>query len=138
MDKFALVTLSYRILHKLNPNSNAIKLYNKWQKEDVDYGVYSTGRKGGAEIISPIYNEDGSFDTTPYSVNDNVNKPQAIINIPFNSLFIQSEVPSKEIAKTTEGSQLTKLATMDLLDAGVPQDFLPNGSIEQRIAEWDK
>lgn len=138
LDKFALVVLSYRILHQINPESNALKLYNKWQKEDIDYGVYSTGRKGGAEVISPLYNSDGSFNEEVYPTPAAINSPQAIINIPFHSLFIQSEVPSKDTPKTTEGSQITKLATMDFLDLGVPVDFMEDKQFSERYDEWNK
>jgi hypothetical protein len=38
-------------------------------------------------------------------------------------LYVQAEVPSKDIDVVTRGSQVTKLITMDFLDAGVPIDF---------------
>jgi hypothetical protein len=37
----------------MNPDSNAIKLYNKMQNENIDYAVYESGVKVGAEKISP-------------------------------------------------------------------------------------
>ena len=36
----------------------------------------------------------------------------------------QTEVPTKEDNKVTQGSQPTKLATMDYMQAGVPIDFM--------------
>jgi len=114
MDKFALMPLSFRILHELNPNSNAIKLYNKMQEEDVDYAVYSTGRKVGAGLTSPLYNPDGSFNTSSFA---------EVNNIPFSIMGLQTEVPSKDTPLVTQGSQITKLATMDFMEAGVPIDY---------------
>jgi predicted NAD-dependent protein-ADP-ribosyltransferase YbiA (DUF1768 family) len=134
VDKFALVPLSFRILHELNPESNAIKLYNKMQKEDVDYAVYGTGRKVGAGQSTALYNADGSFNESPFK---ETNK------IPFEIIGLQSEVPSKDAPTVTQGSQITKLVTLDLMEAGVPIDFeLKDGKgniitdINARFAKW--
>jgi len=135
MDKYALIPLSYRILHEINPESNALKLYDKMQKEGIDYGVYSTGRKVGAEVVTPLYNEDGSFNNSPIPVSKE-NQPQAIINIPFSIIGVQSEVPSKDVAQVTQGSQITKLVTMDFLEAGMPIDFLTEAKFEDRFVAW--
>jgi len=115
LDKFALYPLSFRIMHMINPESNAIKQYEKMSKENIDYVVFATGRKVGAEKLNPIYNpEDGSFNTAEY---------EGIINVPFSIMSIQSEVPSKDTADVSRGSQVTKLVTMDYMEAGVPVDF---------------
>jgi hypothetical protein len=114
LDKFALMPLSFRILHELNPNSNAIKQYNKMQAEDLDYNVYGTGRKVGAGIATPLYTPKGEFNTAPFA---------EVNNIPFSIMGLQTEVPSKEVALVTQGSQITKLATMDFMEAGVPIDY---------------
>lgn len=115
LDKFALFVLSYRIQHQLNPESNAVKLHNKWQQEGIDYGVFKTGRKVGAQKVSPLYSEN-EFNTTPYTEDE-------IVNVPFTTMFIQQEVPSKDSTKIATGSQLTTLATLDYMNAGVPIDF---------------
>lgn len=134
VDKFALVPLSFRILHELNPESNAIKLYNKMQKQDVDYVVYGTGRKVGAGESTALYNSDGSFNGADF---------KEINNIPFEIIGLQSEVPSKDEPIVTQGSQVTKLATLDFMEAGVPIDYeLKDVSgniitdINQRFAKW--
>jgi uncharacterized protein YfkK (UPF0435 family) len=57
LHKFALLPLSFRLLHKMNPDSNAIKLYDKMQKENIDYAVFESGSKVGAEKISPLYDK---------------------------------------------------------------------------------
>jgi len=131
LDKFALFPLSFRLLHELNPDSNAIKLYNKMQKNDIDYAVYGTGRKVGAKTPVKLYNENGKFN------NAEVNEDENVSNIPFDIIGIQAEVPSKDTNDTTQGSQITKLVTMDLMQAGVPVDFAPEiTDIDERFAAW--
>ncbi len=117
LDKFALYPLSFRVLHQLNPNSNAIKLYKKMQEENVDYGVYDSGRKVGTQGSHNLYNADGSFNETLFDEDQ-------IINVPFSIMAVQSEVPSKDTNDVTRGSQMTKLATLDYMAAGVPIDFM--------------
>jgi len=127
LDKFALVPLSYRLLKEINADSNAIKLYEKMQRDDVDYVVYNTGRKVGAGITTPLYNEDGSFNNNPF---------EEINNIPFAIMGVQTEVPSKDTPLVTRGSQITKLVTLDFLEAGMPTDFEADGDFDSRFAKW--
>lgn len=116
LDKFALYPSSFRVFHQLNADSNAVKLYNKMQEEDIDYVIFKSGRKVGAK---------GTF--TPYDENNNFNEAaftdDQLVNIPFSIMATQSEVPSKEEGLVTKASQVTKLVTLDLLDTGVPVDY---------------
>jgi len=114
LDKFALVPLSFRIMHELNPDSNAIKMYNKMQRENADYAVYASGRKVGAGEATPLYLPSGEFNEASF---------KELNNIPFSIMGLQTEVPSKDNPVVTQGSQITKLVTMDFMDAGVPIDF---------------
>ena len=128
LDKFALTPLSYRILHELNPTSNALKLYDKMQTEKVDYVVYNSGRKVGAGIATPLYKTGGEFNTDVF---------KEINNIPFTIMGVQSEVPSKEESIVTQGSQITKLVTLDFLEAGMPIDFMPEEKdFNKRYVQW--
>ena len=142
MHKFALLPLSFRLLYKMNPNSNAIKLYNKMQAENIDYAVYASGSKVGTEKISPLYDKDGKFDETPFedtTAEINIYEKQAVSNIPFDIMGVQAEVPSKEAAYVTQGSQITKLATLDFMEAGVPIDFdSATGDFNARFVKWIK
>jgi len=253
LDKFSLYPLSYRVMKELGAD-NGVRLYNKMQKENVDYMVFDSGRKVGAENSHDTYvestqqpsevevttagskykegdvvtiknikyklikskttltsilrkkyeskfgefdelNEDQFFamisktaedssslspmelqdvldiqlsienkgkvynltplnefdpDTNPegampiFDVVDNllpdiVDKPtqqtdkgvaafndaeyESIVNVPFSIISLQSDVPSKEKALVTRGSQVTKLITMDYMDNGVPFDY---------------
>ena len=114
LDKFALVPFSFRILHEMNPESNAIKHYNKMQRENIDYTVYGTGRKVGAGESTPLYLPSGQYNDASFA---------EVNNIPFSIMGLQTEVPSKDTPLVTQGSQITKLVTMDFLEAGIPIDF---------------
>jgi hypothetical protein len=136
LDKFALYPLSYRILYKIKKDSNAMKLYEKMQKEDIDYVVFSSGRKVGGKNPHTTYNVDGSFNDAPYVASG---KDQNILNVPYKIVSIQAEVPSKEKAEVTRGSQVTKLLTMDFMAAGVPVDFMPNEKdFSKRYRAWNQ
>jgi len=137
LDKFALYPLSYRIAKTIaenggNSSINAMKLYDKMLKDDVDYVLFNTSRKVGAKESNLIYNpEDGSFNESPY---------KGITNIPFSIVSIQSEVPTKDTDDTSRGTQVTKLLTMDFMEAGVPVDFVDSDGkttfSAKRYKEW--
>jgi len=129
LDKFALYPLSYRIMKEINPSSNAIKLYNKMQREDIDYLVFASGRKVGSEGTNSLYNQDGSFNQLPFNYK---------INIPHNIIAIQSEVPSKDEPLVTRGSQITKLVTLDFMNAGVPIDYKEGFEAWNKLTEDQK
>lgn len=127
LDKYALYPLSYRVMHEINPASNSLKLYDKMENEDIDYLVFESGRKVGAEGIHDTYNSDGEFNNAEY---------ESIINVPFNIMSLQSEVPSKEDGRVTRASQITKLITLDYLENGMPIDY--KGSLEQWLTLTEK
>ena len=139
LHKFALVPISFRILHEIKENSNASKLYNKMQAENVDYAVYKSGVKVGAEKTFSVYDK-GQFNEAPFETTEeknNIDLPQGVSKIPFSIVGIQTEVPSKDTNDVTQGSQITVLSTMDLLDAGVPVDFAPEIKDQnERFSKW--
>ena len=120
LDKYALYPLSYRIMQQVNAGSNGLKLFDKMLREDIDYIVFESGRKVGAGPVHSTYNDDGSFNDAPY---------ENVINVPFNIISIQSEVPSKEDGRVTRASQITKLITLDYLNNGKPVDY--KGTLDQ-------
>jgi len=131
LDKFALYPLSYRVLSEINPKSNAIKLYDKMQAEDIDYAVYATGRKVGNTGAFDLYDKTGAFNSTP-------SYETGVTNVPFAIISVQSDVPSKDIALVTRGSQMTKLITLDFMEAGVPVDFMKDEKdINVRLKAWE-
>ena len=129
LDKFALYPISYRIARSINSDSNLVKFYNKMQKENIDYAVFQSARKVGAEDTHSLYTDNGDFNTAPV---------QGIVNVPFEIMSVQSEVPSKDSNLVTRGSQATKLITLDMMQAGVPVDFMPNEkNFTKRYAAWN-
>ena len=147
LDKFALFPISYRIFDELNnngldtkSNSNMLKLYDKMNNENIDYAVFDSGRKVGAEKVYSVYDEKGNFNNEPFQTEkEQLDKSllQGVTNIPFSIMSVQTEVPSKDTALITRGSQVTKLITMDFMEAGVPIDFMEDGSsINERYEAW--
>lgn len=135
LDKFALYPLSFRVLQEINmaggkETSNAVEHYNKMQAENIDYSIFKSGRKVGAKGQHNLY-KDGEFNSEGYAAD-------TIVNVPFSIMAVQSEVPSKEIEQVTRGSQITKLATMDFMEAGVPVDFEKGKDINTRYEKWFK
>ena len=129
LDKFALYPVSYRIASEINPDSNLVKFYDKMQKENIDYAVFQSGRKAGAEGTHDLYTDNGDFNTEEI---------KGVVNVPFEIMSVQSEVPSKDSNLVTRGSQATKLITLDMMEAGVPVDFMPNEkSFAKRYAAWN-
>ena len=135
LDKYSLFPLSFKIMNEIklssdgNLGQNGINLYNKLQKEDIDYIVFDSGRKVGAETSHETYNKDGSFNNKEYV---------DVVNVPFSIMSLQTEVPSKEKALVTRGSQTTKLLTLDYMESGVPIDFkqLSGESEGSRFDQW--
>ncbi len=142
LDKFALFPISFRMIHELNPTANMLKLYEKMIKDDVDYVVYQTGRKVGAENVYQLYDKDGNFNEAPLISEEEKKNPlgkQTVLTLPLSIFAIQTEVPTKENNEVTQGSQPTKLATMDYMEAGVPIDFMSEETdFEKRFNEWTK
>ena len=139
LDKFALYPLSYRIMKELNmtEETNAVRLYNKMQAENIDYTIFSSGRKVGAQNPHALYDtKTGLFNNALYIEEG---EDRNIINIPFDIISIQSEVPSKDSPLVRRGSQITKLITMDFMDAGVPIDFMEEEqNFDKRYTAWFK
>jgi hypothetical protein len=142
LDKFALFPISFRMIHELNPTANMLKLYEKMINDDVDYVVYQTGRKVGAENVYQLYNKNGSFNEASLISEEEKKNPlgkQTVLTLPLSIFAIQTEVPTKENNEVTQGSQPTKLATMDFMQAGVPIDFMSEEpDFEKRFDEWTK
>jgi hypothetical protein len=142
LDKFSLFPISFRMIHELNPTANMLKLYEKMINDDVDYVVYASGRKVGKENIYELYDKDGNFNEAPLISAEEKKNPlgkQTVLTIPLSIFAIQTEVPTKENNKVTQGSQPTKLATMDFMEAGVPIDFMSDEkNFTTRYNEWIK
>ena len=134
LDKFALFPISYRIMKEFNKeaNVNYVNLYNRMQSSGVDYVVFGSGRKVGSNTKHKLYDKDGNFVTDSFgTVEDG-----GISIIPLTILSNQTDVPTKETSTVTTGSQAVKLMTLDLMEGGVPVDFMHDSDFTTKYQEW--
>lgn len=117
LDKTSTVPLFYRMVESMG----AEKIYLQAEKSDVGYIITESGRKVGAESQFDLYDEKGRINESPYN-----NR----INIPFKYFGIQQETASHSQGQP-RGTQLTKIATMDLLQDSVPIDVAESYSYDQ-------
>jgi hypothetical protein len=106
-------------------------MHDKMSEEDIDYAVYASGRKVGnyEGTTNDIYSSEGQLNTEPF---------HDVVNIPMSVISTQTDVPSKDTPLVTRGSQNTKLVTLDLMDAGVPIDYIPVGKGGKPLTESEK
>ena len=127
LDKYSLYPVSFRVMHKLNPESNLVKLSDKMQAEDIDYAIFKSGRKVGANETFPPY-KNGKFNEDLYT---------GIEQVPFSIMSVQQDVPSKDKNTVPRGSQITKIVTLDFLNNGIPEDFeTTETDINTRFEKW--
>lgn len=107
LDKFAQMPLYY----KAAKDRNLGHLYEKMWKEKIGYAISEKGRKVGATDTNNLYNPDGSLNTEPFT---------GIIEVPWKAYGIQVETSYDKPKEQTRGSQLTKLASLDLFRYGKP------------------
>jgi hypothetical protein len=87
-------------------------------KDKVDYEVVISGRKMGAEGLRSLYNGDGTYNDSEFTQDD-------FVDIPWKAYGIQQENSYEREKFQTRGSQLNKLATVDLFSNGEPIGATP-------------
>jgi predicted NAD-dependent protein-ADP-ribosyltransferase YbiA (DUF1768 family) len=107
LDKFSQMPIYFSMVQ----GTNLEQMYIKMWKEQRGYAVVLSGRKVGAGEIHNIYNSDGSFNQTPFN---------NLVEVPWSSYGLQVENAYDGEKEQTRGSQITKLASVDLFDNGVP------------------
>lgn len=107
LDKFSQVPIYYSAVKGTNLESLFIKMFD----DKVDYVVVESGRKVGAENLVELYNPNGSFNEESFG---------KAIEVPWEAYGIQVENSYDKEKLQTRGSQLTKLATLDLYSEGQP------------------
>lgn len=112
LDKFSQVPIYYSAVKGTSLES----LYKKMFDEKYDYVVVESGRKVGAEGLHDLYTPNGKFNEEAF-----VNP----INVPWEAYGIQVENSYDKEKLQTRGSQLTKLATLDLFSNGAPMTSDP-------------
>lgn len=106
LDKFSQMPIYYSMVK----GTNLENLYVQMMKQGVDYAIMESGRKVGIEKMHSLYNADGSFNDEAFNNN---------IQVPWKAYGIQVETATEGEKTQTRGSQLTKLASMDLFNNGV-------------------
>lgn len=107
LDKFSQMPLYFSMVQ----GTNLEKMYIKMWKEQRGYAVVLSGRKAGAGELHNIYNSDASFNEAPFN---------NLVEVPWSSYGLQVENAYDGEKEQTRGSQITKLASVDLFDNGVP------------------
>jgi hypothetical protein len=105
LDKFSQMPVYYKMVE----GKTLENLYVKMWKEDIGYAVFESGRKVGAEQLHDLY-IDGKFNDAPFPTP---------IQVAWSSYGIQVENSYEGDKFQTRGSQLTKLASLDLFENGV-------------------
>ena len=107
LDKFSQMPIYYSMVK----GTNLENLYIQMQKQGIGYAIVESGRKVGVEGSHSLYNSDGSFNKNPFAENTKV-------KVSWKSYGIQVENSYDGGAGQTRGSQLTKLASVDLFSDG--------------------
>ena len=105
LDKFSQMPMYYQAIE----GTNLEELYIKMFEEGYDYAIVESGRKVGSEGLQPLYKPNGDFNTEAFN---------NTVDVPWSSYGIQVENSYAEKLQT-RGSQVTKIATVDLYDNGV-------------------
>jgi alkylated DNA repair dioxygenase AlkB len=107
VDKMSQMPIYYSAV----AGKNLEKLYVKMFKERIDYVIFESGRKLGIENTHSLYNQDGTFNDTPFAADTKVLVPWSINGI-------QLETSYEGGGEQTRGSQPTKIVTLDMFDNG--------------------
>jgi len=108
----------HTILHKMSQmpiyysmvqGTTMEKFYTKMMDQGMGYGVFESGAKVGIETTHPLYNGNGTFNDEAFN---------NTIQVPWTAYGIQVETTSEGEHSQTRGSQLTKMATMDIFNNG--------------------
>ena len=123
LEKMSLVPLFYRGLEKRDADgnvipSNGIAYYNWLASQKIGYVRYKSANKVGTQSdasgkVDKLYNTDGSL-SMPKNPNTDI--------IQYKFFGIQVETRGQKDSGT-RGTQLTKLATANLLNSGIPVDI---------------
>ena len=112
LDKTSQMPLYYKAIEKTNLGDFYIKMW----KEKIDYTIFESGRKVGAEKLYDLYNENGVVNTETF---DN------IIPVAWKTYGIQVENSYEGDKGQALGSQMTKTASLDLFENGKPRTTDP-------------
>lgn len=109
LDKFSQMPLYYSAIE----GTELEEIYIKMFEENIDYLITESGRKVGAEGKFKLYNPDGTLNDKPFN---------NLVQVPWKVYGIQVENAYEGAKAQTRGSQLMKIATLDLFDNGKASD----------------
>jgi len=107
LDKFSQMPIYYKAVE----GTNLETLFTKMHNEKRDYIIVESGRKVGAEELYDLYNPNGTFNDEAFN-NE--------VQVPWKAYGIQVENSYEGPGQQTRGSQITKMASMDLYENGEP------------------
>ncbi|NLR60675.1 hypothetical protein HGH93_21375 [Chitinophaga polysaccharea] len=111
-DMFLDKTSAMPIYFRMSQGRSLEKIYNQMSKAGLSYLIMESGRKVGAENFHSLYQPTGALNTEVFG-----NR----VLVPFKYFGIQLETAGQK-DKQTRGTQLTKLAIINLLASTVPID----------------
>lgn len=121
LDKTSVFPLSYGTTR----NTPLGDHYMAMVKEGLSYAIMDSGRKVGTGKKNAFYNEAGNANTVY----------EGIIRIPFRYFGIQTETAGTKDTGTV-GSQISKLAELNIYSGGVPSDY--EGDVQQWLKLTDE
>ena len=112
LDKMSVMPLSYRLLKQ--QGAKGLKVYNNAIKQKSDYIRFESAQKEGKpKELTKLYNEKGEL-TDTFASKD-------ILSFKHFAIQVETSGFKNKIAR---GTQLTKLAVINLMSAGIPIDFI--------------
>ena len=114
VDKMSQMPIYYSMVEGTNLEELYLKMKDikKNRENRIGYVVFQTGRKVGSEGNNSVYNKDTSF---------NENAFENTIEIPWKSYGILVDTATQKEKEQPRGSQLTKIASIDLFENGVAE-----------------
>ena len=109
LDKFSQMPVFYSMVK----GTTLEKFYMQMMKQDIGYAIVQSGRKVGTQATHSIYDGEGKFNEQSFAEN-------TIVQIPWKAYGIQVETTTSGLKSQTRGSQITKMASIDLFDNGEP------------------
>lgn len=118
------------------------QLNDKMMREGIDYVLFKSGSKMGTlskaalndknELVADI---DNIYDNDTREIHED---NEFTVNTIFvNYLKNQLKIAPKFKGKSTFPSQIRKIIETGLMENGVPTDFMPNSTAEERKEKWD-
>lgn len=117
LDKTSLAPLSYSLVRGTSLESVYLKMY----RQGVSYIIMESGRKLGTGTKNKLYNKNGTINEDNF---------KDLINVPHRYYGVQVETEGSH-GEGPLGSQLSKLATLNLRDGGVAFKAIVQGMIER-------